>query len=57
MRDDLLVLDLDGTILDGTSRLDPALAAAARVAPPPEAGGLLALLAELLPEHFGRTRT
>jgi len=57
MRYDLLALDLDGTILDGTSRLDPALAAAARVAPPPEAGGLLTLLAELLPEHFGQTRT
>ena len=32
-------------------------AAAVRVAPPPEAGGLLTLLAELLPEHFGQTRT
>lgn len=29
-------------------------AAADRVAPPPETGGLLVLLAELLPAHFGR---
>ncbi len=31
-------------------------AEADRVAPPPEAGGLLALLAELLPDHFGPTK-
>ncbi len=57
MPDTLLVLDLDGTILDASPGLEPALVtavrdAAARIAPPRQTGGRLALLGELLPEYF-----
>lgn len=55
---ELVVLDLGGVILDSASIAMPhspphVRAAASRVAPPAESGGLAALLAELCPTHFG----
>jgi Cof subfamily protein (haloacid dehalogenase superfamily) len=50
---DLEMLEAAGLGVAVASSPPAVRARAGRVAPPPEAGGLLAVLAELCPEHFG----